>query len=276
MRLFQPTNDFPQFANESTGGTAYPVYSSSQDVPFQTNPNAPDQLGDLLYDKYGNLFLYARADATTAAGQCLKFAASVVGTVSAPAGVADNRSIINSNVTTTFDPSTVGGFIACNGAAGTTCTKLIKKLNTVVGVNTQFVISKKQVFFGIGKQDGDQLAVALTAGDGLAVWVPYNVTTAGAFDVPVGISLGVTTAGNSTLIQVGGIAQVSTIGSVEPVLAGQQVVTAAAGNAKGRAAVPASATIAMQEAASVVGTAIVLNSVTKITAVQLTGLFDKW
>jgi hypothetical protein len=264
--------EFPETSNEAQGGTAYPVYPVINEPAFQTNPNSTEQLGDMTCDKYGNVFLYVRCVAGLTVGQIVKMAGVLAGTVSASTTVNN----IFTNVTTTINESSVGSFLASTGTAGGGGVNFLKliKGQVAIGVNTTFIISKKSVFIGINKQDGDTLAAIPTTGDPLAVVRPYAVDVAGAAESPAGIALGTVTSGNRTLVQVGGLAFVSCVGNTDALVDNKLVTTAAAGNGKG----PLAAGLAIIEVPAAIGIAreAYVSATAKLCAVQLWDLWGKW
>jgi hypothetical protein len=95
-------------------------------------------------------------------------------------------------------------------------------------------------------------------GDGLSIICPWEATkTAAAFDLPQGVLMGDVTDGQYGVICVAGLALAKCVGSTDALVAGQPIViSGTAGAAKGRIAVPGSATVAMQEAGAQCGYAI--------------------
>ena len=158
--------------------------------------------------------------------------------------------------------------------------KLIKK-QLILGVpgsgaNTQFALSLSDIFFGVGKNDGDALAAIPTTGDPVALLRPYAVDVAGLASAPLGVALGTVTSGNRTLIQTAGIAQVLAVGSTDAVVDGLIVVCTATGNVKG-SLTTASAASAIADASSIVGYArqAYVSATAKLIAVSLIGLQDR-
>lgn len=267
---------YPDTSNEAQGGTAYPVFPVINEAAFQVNPNSTEQLGDMVCDKYGNVFLYVRAVAALAAGQVVTQAANLTGTVSASTTVNS----IFSNITTTINESSVGSFLSSPGTvagAGVPFLKVIKG-QVAIGANTTFVISKKSIFIGIGKQDGDSLSAIPTTGDPLAVVRCYAVDVAGVAATPYGVALGTVSSGNRTLVQVGGLALVQANGATDALTDGGIAVTAASGVVKGTLGT-ATAASAIAEAKSIVGIAkqaYAGSTAGKTVAVQLLDLWGRW
>lgn len=274
MARFQSTmiGSFPEFAGDSVGGPSYPCYPVINDAPLQQTPNAPAQIGDILVDRYGFQYAYVRAVAALAQGQVCKYAGALAGTVSA----ATTSAVINTNITTTLNESILLSFLACSGNTGTPFIKIIKG-QTAIGTNTQFTISKLSVLFGLGgARDGDNLSFTPTTGDAVAVVRAYSVDVAGIADSPVGVALGTVTAGNRTLIQVSGLAQVLAVGSTDALADNGPAVTAAAGVVKGTLGT-ATAASAVAESKSIVGTSkVVWAGASKLQAIFLGNLADKW
>ena len=94
--------------------------------------------------------------------------------------------------------------------------------------------------------------------DGLSIIAPFEVIkTASVYDNVQGVAMGAATAGNWTVICVAGLALVKCVGSTDALVAYSPIVASAtAGTAKGRMAVPGTATLAMQEAGAAIGWAV--------------------
>jgi hypothetical protein len=265
---------YPFFSQASTNGLTYPVFSAINDAPAQLVPSAPGQLGDVVIDKFGNLYVYVRAGAALAVGQVCKNLAPTTGTVSATGSGGDNLAVINTNITTTVDESQVVAFLSNNSVTNPGIRLIKGHLGNVVGANTQFVISKKQPFFGIGAFDGDKLTVAWVNTDPIAIVRPYTVDVCGvAPDQPVGVALGTVTSGNRTLIQVSGVARANAVGSTDALVAGSLVIPIASGSVKG----PLTAGITAAEVAAAVGIARqAYAGAVALQTIQLHNLLDKF
>lgn len=270
-------SSYPASSNESTGGTSYPAINLVNDAPFQTNPNSIFQPGDVIVDKLGFQYVYVRANAGLAVGQCLRYAPNLTGTITSASSTVAS---ITTNITTTIDESAVGSFLCSNGLAsgtGPVFTKKIKK-QTAIGANTNFKISLKQIFFGINQFDGDVLAAspALVNGDVVHVIRAYSVDVAGVADPCYGIAMGTVTSGNFTFVQTTGLARVSVIGSTDAAVENRYLCTAASGNAKGVLGTPTAASDST-EVPSIVGFAkMPYTGAAALMPVALANLADKW
>ena len=245
---------YPHYAQASTGGPSYPAYAVVNEAVGQVQPNQRQQFGDSLVDKFGNVFCYVRSPGTMVEGDLLKRA--VAGNTNFPAAgtISANTTTrqVFTNITTAIDESTIGSFLCGNG--GTTPFFKRIKGQVAIGANTTFILSKIQVFFGIGKYDGDELSATPTTSDPVSIVRPYNVNVcgaAGAGNVPVGVSLGTVSAGSGTLIQVAGIAYVKADGTTA-ITAGGLVTSGASGNVVAPTATPTA-----YEVACLAGTSLV-------------------
>lgn len=269
---------YPAYAQESTGAASLPVFAAINEAYGQTNPNQRAQFGDVLVDKHGNLFMYVRASGALTIGQVVRLAVAGLGDVPAAGTISASTTTrrIFTNITTTLDEPGLGSLLASPGTVagvGVNFLKIIKD-QVAVGANTTFDISKKQIHFGIGKYDGDELAAIPTTGDPVAIVRPYNVVVNGASAAgmqPVGVALGTVTAAGGTLIQIAGIASVMCNGTTD-ITAGGLVVPGALGVGVAPTATPTAYEVAQQ-----VGTALIAHTGTddKLIPVQLS-LQQRW
>lgn len=269
---------YPAYAQESSGGPSFPVFAAINEPAGQTSPNQRAQFGDVLVDKHGNLFMYVRASGALAVGQVVRQAVAGLGDVPAAGLVAASTTTrrIFTDITTTLDEVGLGSFLSSPGTiagAGVAFTKRIKD-QVAVGANTTFDISLKQIHFGIGKYDGDELSATPVTGDPATIVRPYNVvvniaSAAGA--QPVGIALGTVTAAGGTLIQIAGMALVLCDGTTD-ITAGGLIVPGATGLGVAPTATPTAYEVAQQ-----VGTSLVAHTGTddKLIPVQLS-LQQRW
>lgn len=122
----------------------------------------------------------------------------------------------------------------------------------------------------------DAFATAPATADGVSIIAPWEVTkTAAVYDLPQGVSMGTTSDGQYGIFCLAGLALAKCVGSVDPLVAGQPIViSSTAGVAKGRMAVPGSATLAMQEAGGQVGWAVdAYSGATALRHVWVSGQF---
>ncbi len=230
-RIVKLSSSYPDYAAASIGGPSFPAITVVNQAPAQQIPTENAQLGDILVDKFGGRFQFVRAIAALAAGQIVKPAANLTGTVTAS---GSTTGLVNSNITTTVDEANVGSFLT---SPGTTVFTIPIKKQAAVGANTGFYVSVTQQFFGTGSAlDGDVLSAIPTNGDVLHVVRPFAVDVAGAGDPPMGVALGTVTSGYRTLVQIEGIALISCDAvASHDVLADQSgVYTGAAGIGQGR------------------------------------------
>jgi hypothetical protein len=122
----------------------------------------------------------------------------------------------------------------------------------------------------------DAFGTAPVAADGLSIICPWEVQkTASVYDLAQGVCMGTTSDGQYGVVCLAGLALAKCVGSTDALVAGQPIViSATAGVAKGRVAVPGSATIAMQEAGAQVGYAIdAYSGATALRQVWVSGNF---
>lgn len=204
---------FPERSQEPETGITFPAYPLIDESPNANQFSgtytgyAPLVLGQPVIDKYGFRHLYVRARAALAAGNVVTLAANVTGTVQAPAGVADNVSIILANHAGITAGGEVGNFLGFSNATGEVgAIKLIKANTATSGGNVQYTISRGSILQGLNRADGDAFAAAVATGTNVQLIRPYNVAVAGAASLPMGIAQGVVTSGNNTLVQYTGLA----------------------------------------------------------------------
>lgn len=236
-------NAYPEYAQASAGGASFPVFAAINEPFGQTSPNARLQFGDQICDKFGNIYVYVRAVASLAVGQVVRSAYANEGDIPAAGTIAASTTTrrIFTTITTTLDEAGLGSFLASpgtSGGAGTAFFKPIKK-QVAVGSNTTFDLSRLQIYFGVGKYDGDELSGTPATSDAVCLVRPYNVNVQGAVSSassessPVGVALGTVTAAGGTLIQTQGYCQVLGVGSTDAIVSGGPVVPAASGTVKG-------------------------------------------
>lgn len=254
---------YPAYAQSSVGGPTFPVFPTIADTAGQTNPNARQQFGDALVDKFGNVYVYVRFSGAAVVGDVLRQAVSNIGDVPAAGTISASTTTrqIFSSITTTIDEHAIGSFLASDGT--TTFVKRIKGM-VAIGANTTFILSRVQVFHGIGKYDGDELATTPTTGEPVTIIRPYNVLVCGAaaaVNIPVGVALCTVAAASASLMQVSGI---GTCKNTTGIVAGGLAIAGAAG-----VVVPPTGTPTAYEIAGMVGIAKQASSLTGKVAVQL-------
>lgn len=270
MARFQSVaaGSYPEYAQAGSGGATFPPFPVVNDTAGQTNPNHRLQFGDLIVDKFGNVYAYVRAAIALAAGQVVRY--SIPGDSSSDHPAAGTISAntttrrIFTNITTTLDERSIGSFLGSPGTSGGTGTPFFKRIKgqVAIGANTTFDISKLQIFHGIGKYDGDELGGTPATSDGVAVLRPYNVVVCGAAAVteaaPVGVALGTVSQAAGTLILSQGYGQVLGVGnkaSTDAIVAGGPLVASTSGTVCGNLTTESAASD-MVEPLAIVGRAL--------------------
>lgn len=266
---------YPEYAQASSGGPTFPVFSAVNITSGTTNPAAPLQLGDQIVDKFGNIYLSVRALQALAIGQVVRYSKPGDATNAHPAAGTISASTttrrIFTNLLTVADESTLGSFLGSPAKADGTGTPFIKRIKdqVAIGPDTTFDVSKLQIFHGIGKYDGDELSGTPQTNDPVAIIKPYTVvvngtSTAYGEECPVGIALGTVSAGAQTIIQSQGICQVlagGSGGSFFAVVSGSTVFPAASGVVTGPNGTE-TAELAFQQLPAAVGTALMASAAT--------------
>ena len=188
----------------------YPWYDATQINDINTS--APRvQLGTAWFDvDYGNAFAYVKAKVALAAGQLVYQDSPTVDTIAAPAGVADNLSILNLTTGGLTVNAEVNNWVNIENAYATTAPQLRRIKANLAGTLT---ISVRDLNNTTNAADADVSAVAVTTGTNVQIIRPFMVNLNTATTVPVGVALGTVTAGYYTIIQIAGLAMVKALGS---------------------------------------------------------------
>lgn len=158
-------------------------------------------------DGGGNSFQFVRARAALSRGQLVALNASITGTVTAAGSTV---AVVNIAFTGTVTAnSLVDRFIYFVDLGAT---RRIKA-NTA-GTNSCAVsVALTDPTIASRPNDPDVLASVPSNGSALSIVEPYSVRVCTDVLNPVGVALGTVTSGNSTIIQIGGLAEVLTVGS---------------------------------------------------------------
>jgi len=163
--------------------------------------------GALWDDNFGNYFQYVKAGANLTVGQFVSLQAPTTGTSTAAGSTVY---VQVTNVTTTANE--VGNYLWQLDAVGQTSSQYRQTLRRIksstVGSNATFVLSQQGSTYGNNIYDLDYLPRTATNGAALAVIRPFNVISATASTLPIGVALGTITSGNWTIIQVAGLAMI--------------------------------------------------------------------
>jgi hypothetical protein len=188
----------------------------------------------------GNSFMfvkYTAADTALTLGQLVTPDLPTTGTITVP-GVPVTTTAA---VTTNIDNSVAGA----NGevdnwfygnVTSATLPQLRRIKENTAAVAGRFTLAQNDWMRPNNPYDKDVLDTAATSADPCTVIRPWNVIVNTDATVPLGVSLGAVTAGNYTVIQVGGLAMISAIGDSTGLVVNQPAVGAAAGQIAGSAA----------------------------------------
>jgi hypothetical protein len=247
-------HQYPFVPQDAGGlGPSHPYFAAIDEAVTQKMPNYPFKLGQILGDRYGNVYMYMHAAAAIAQGVVVKMRANpTAGTVAATDTVADNKAIVKADFASITAGREVGNWLFFRTLLKL---KLIKGNTATASTYVYFTISKKSLALGrpgtsASFYDGDYESTVTTA-DTVDLIRPYNVDVCGAAGVPFGVAPQAISSGQRGLIQIAGVALVLSIGSTDALVDNAIVVTAASGKVKG----PLGAGITGTEATAVVGIA---------------------
>lgn len=211
---------YPIVAREVTTLSAYPAYDVVNDKPSAYTTPAdginPLVLGQHVVDRDGKSYVYVRAGAALAGGQVTTLLANISeGAIQTADSTGDNIHVLKTNFAGLTANSEVGNFIHIGNSTGSIgIVKKIKANTATVSSVAYITISKITTLQGRPVYDGDAMAAALaTSGSELSLIRPYYVDVCGADGTAMGISQGVVTSGNNTLVQIEGLAEVLGVGA---------------------------------------------------------------
>lgn len=192
-----------------------------------------DNLGTLWWikgptaDGGGNAFMCVKASAALAAGQLVAATAGTTGTVTAAGSTVAK---IITNITTTSVNDEVDNWIFFENGAS-----LRRIKGNTAGANATFTVSIPDLNIATAPNDPDKLSAVPANGSAITVFRDYSVRVCTGSLVPLGVAMGTVTAGNYTLIQVAGLAQILTVGSGTATVFGVPGAPSTAGVAIGSA-----------------------------------------
>jgi hypothetical protein len=189
----------------------------------------------------GNSFMFVKVVGDTVAlGTLVTPALPTTGTITVPGVPVTSTAAVTTNISnaTAGTNGEVDNWLFGNitGAALPQLRRIKANTSAVTG---NFTVAQMDWMRPNSPNDADVLDTTPTNADPACVIRPYNVIVCTATTVPVGVALGTVTAGNYTIIQVGGLAMVSAIGDVTALVVNQPAVPAAAGQIAGSAAAAA-------------------------------------
>lgn len=224
---------YPEYIQESTGGGSYDAFPAINDAVGQQMPNAPLRLGQVVFDKFGNGYMYCKFTGNAVQGDCLKMSANVTGAVVAADATSDNIHQILTDHTGITKNAEEGNWLVFEAAGLATVRRRIKGNTATASSQTRYDISKKDNRFGRGGYDADALAAAVSAAAKVAVVRRFHVQVAGAGDRCVGVARHSVTSGQMSLIGIHGAFLVKVVGTTDNIAENTMVTTAASGAAKG-------------------------------------------
>lgn len=192
----------------------------------------------------GNTFMFVRAREALTLGQ-LVTPCWPTGTVGANAIYGDQDAVVAGAACTTIvlntDYNNVG-LVAANGdvdnwvfvvATGATLPQLRRIKSHTVAATAAYTVALRDYMRPNSATDADVFDTAATAGDVVVIIRPYEVMVNTATSVPTGVALGTVTAGNYTIVQVGGLASVQSVGDGTALAVNVEAYGSAAGVAIG-------------------------------------------
>ena len=197
-------------------------------------------LGGWAGSAAGNSFMFVKCTSAAeplALGQLVTPATPTAGTITVPGVPVTSTAVVTTNI----DNSTAGtngevdNWLFGNITAATLPQLRRIKANTSA-VTGNFTVSQMDWMRPNSPFDKDVLDTTPTNADPVTVIRPWNVILNTDTTVPIGVALGTVTAGNYTIIQVGGLAMISAIGTGTALVVNQPAVPAAGGQIAGSAA----------------------------------------
>lgn len=183
----------------------------------------------------GNAFMFIRASAALTLGQLVAVAPPTAGTYTA-AGSTSAAVVTNISCVAAGVNGEVNNWISIMQANCTTLQMRRIKGNNASATAT-FTVALKDYLRPNTPTDQDVFNefATLVNGDVTVIIRPFHGIVNTASTIPIGVSLGAVTSGNYTLIQVAGLACVSSVGNVanKGIVTGQPLVGAAAGQVTG-------------------------------------------
>lgn len=226
---------YPEYIQESTGGGSYDAFPAINDAVGQQMPNAPLRLGQVVFDKFGNGYMYVKFAGNAVLGDALKMSANVTGTVSAADATSDNIHSVITNHSGITKNAEEGNWLVFEAAGLATIRRRIKRNTATASGATRYEISIKDNRVGRGGYDADAPAAAISAGVNVAVVRRYSVEVSGAAgDRLVGVARHSVTAGQMSLIGIHGMFLAKCVGTTDNIAENGLVTAAGSGTVKGK------------------------------------------
>ena len=249
--MFKEVNNFDAIGTSTAnGGPVWPwfdsTYINSATIPPYLSLGAKFNLKGKNHDGGGNSFMCVRASEGLTVGQLVSPVVPTVTDIvaSTVTNLNTTTQLIVTGMTTTA--SEVGNFLFIANSADATLGFVIREILEqrkndgttpgFTGVNTAFVISNVDWTVASKPKDADALVTAPVNPNPVKLYRPYNVGVNIATTTPCGVALGTVTSGYYTIIQVAGLALISSVGNGTALAAGVLAIGAAAGVAIGSTA----------------------------------------
>lgn len=187
----------------------------------------------------GNAFMFIKAQEALTVGQLVGVAAPTTGTLTIPGVPVSTSAAITTNISNVAAGvnGEVGNWINVTPAAAFTTLQMRRiKANTAAATGN-FTVAQKDFLRPNSPTDQDvfdNFSVFANA-DPVQIIRPYYGVVNTASTVPFGVALGTVTIGNYTIIQVAGLAAVSSVGNGTALAVNSPAVGGAAGVVLGQA-----------------------------------------
>lgn len=233
-----PELEYHKFLTENIYTPQYPGIDLAEVTADELKVN----LGKIIADKYGNLFRLVKAGEDLAKGDIVAYKTPTALTThatqnyGATAEEAKSAIVTTSGLSENYEGELVAIPASENNYGGTI--KTIVK-NTQTGSNDALVISK--YYSEVRGWDGDYLSAGtIAAGINIHLIQPWVVLKAGSAatgkleQIPIGVAVDAASAGQFTLVQIGGIGHCKvTTGGTESRAVGEPIYTSASAGVAG-------------------------------------------
>jgi hypothetical protein len=194
----------------------------------------------------GNAFMFVKATAGLTLGQLVAASATTTGTATFPgAGTAASPLTTAASITTNINNAAT---VAVNGdvdnwiwvtATGAALPQLRRIKYNSSSTTSFYKVALPDPLRPNSPTDQDVFDTLATNGDAVSIIRPYNVLVCTATLTPIGVALGTVTSGNYTIVQVAGLACVTSVGNGNALVVNQPAIPTAGGAIKGSAAAAA-------------------------------------
>jgi hypothetical protein len=189
----------------------------------------------------GNAFMFVKATAGLTLGQLVAASATTTGTVTVPGSPVTTTAQVTTNINN-------AATVAVNGevdnwiwvtATGAVLPQLRRIKGNSSSTTSYYTVAKIDPLRPNSPTDQDVFDTLATNADVCAIIRPYNVLVCTATLTPIGVALGTVTSGNYTIVQVAGLAAVTSVGNGNALVVNQPAIPTAGGAIKGSAAAAA-------------------------------------